>query len=209
VQHCLVFETAAGFCGIAWSPAGITRFQLPATGAAAAERLLRRRVPDAEPGPPPPAVAEAVAAVRRYFDGEATDLSGIRTTSGTERSMVAAATDCAGSSSGSCTSRGTRQPASARPSASAMLDSEHETDAADTRAIPRWCGSAQAQSNTVGAVSAGMQPGTSRHDEVDPTSLQERALPTQWLPSSHWEYSSHWLSSRLSQVKPSPSQRRT
>jgi methylated-DNA-[protein]-cysteine S-methyltransferase len=73
-----VFETAAGFCGIAWSPAGITRFQLPATGAVAAERLLRRRVPDAEPGPPPPAVAEAVAAVRRYFDGEATDLSGIR-----------------------------------------------------------------------------------------------------------------------------------
>jgi methylated-DNA-[protein]-cysteine S-methyltransferase len=28
-QHYLVFETAGGFCGIAWSDAGITRFQLP------------------------------------------------------------------------------------------------------------------------------------------------------------------------------------
>ncbi len=48
----LIFETASGFCGIAWNSVGITRFQLPATSAEAAERLLLRRVPDAEPSAP-------------------------------------------------------------------------------------------------------------------------------------------------------------
>ena len=32
-------------------------------------------MPGAEPGAPPPEVAEAVAAVQRYFEGEATDFS--------------------------------------------------------------------------------------------------------------------------------------
>jgi methylated-DNA-[protein]-cysteine S-methyltransferase len=73
----LIFETAGGFCGIAWSDAGITRFQLPTRSAEATERILRRRTPGAEPGAPTPAVAEAVAAVRRYFEGEETDFSAI------------------------------------------------------------------------------------------------------------------------------------
>jgi methylated-DNA-[protein]-cysteine S-methyltransferase len=77
VQHYLIFETAGGFCGIAWSDAGITRFQLPTRSADATERLLRRRVPGAEPGAPPPAIAEAVAAVKRYFAGEETDFSAV------------------------------------------------------------------------------------------------------------------------------------
>jgi methylated-DNA-[protein]-cysteine S-methyltransferase len=75
-HHYLIFETAGGFCGIAWSNAGITRFQLPTRTAEATERLLRRRVADAEPGAPPPEVAEAVAAVKRYFEGKETDFSG-------------------------------------------------------------------------------------------------------------------------------------
>jgi methylated-DNA-[protein]-cysteine S-methyltransferase len=75
-HHCLVFETAGGFCGIAWSNAGIVRFQLPTKSADATARLLLRRVPGAERGAPPPEVAEAVAAVQRYFEGEATDFSG-------------------------------------------------------------------------------------------------------------------------------------
>lgn len=70
-----VFETAAGFCGIAWTEAGITRFQLPAKSAEATEWLIRRRLPSAEPGAPPSAVADAVAAVRRYFAGEPVDFS--------------------------------------------------------------------------------------------------------------------------------------
>lgn len=77
VSHYLIFDTASGFCGIAWNSVGITRFQLPAHNAQATERNLRRRLPGAEPGTPTPEVAEAVAAARRYFAGEAIDFSGL------------------------------------------------------------------------------------------------------------------------------------
>src|SRR5206468_12460741 len=77
-HHYLVFETASGFCGIAWNNVGITRFQLPTRSAEATERTLLRRVPGAEPGAPTPEVVEAVAAVKRYFEGEETDFSGFK-----------------------------------------------------------------------------------------------------------------------------------
>jgi methylated-DNA-[protein]-cysteine S-methyltransferase len=73
--HYLIFETAGGFCGIAWNSVGITRFQLPTKSATATERILLRRIPGAKPGAPTPEVAEAVAAVRRYFEGDKTDFS--------------------------------------------------------------------------------------------------------------------------------------
>jgi methylated-DNA-[protein]-cysteine S-methyltransferase len=76
-QHYLIFETGSGFCGIAWSTIGITRFQLPVGTADAAERILLRRVSGGEPGVPTPEVAEAVAAVKRYFEGEETDFSAL------------------------------------------------------------------------------------------------------------------------------------
>src|SRR5450432_764526 len=76
-RHYVIFETSGGFCGVAWSDVGITRFQLPTRSAEATERLLLRRVPGAEPGAPTPAVAEAIAAVQRYFAGEETDFSGV------------------------------------------------------------------------------------------------------------------------------------
>jgi methylated-DNA-[protein]-cysteine S-methyltransferase len=72
-HHYLIFETANGFCGIAWSNVGITRFQLPTKSANAAERMLLRRVPGAEPGAPTPEVLKAVAGVKRYFEGEEMD----------------------------------------------------------------------------------------------------------------------------------------
>ena len=71
----LIFETASGFCGIAWNKAGITRFGLPARNAEAAEGSLLRRVAGAEPGTPTADGAEAVAAAKRYFVGEKTDFS--------------------------------------------------------------------------------------------------------------------------------------
>jgi len=71
----LIFETASGFCGIAWNSVGITRFQLPTRNAATAERMLLRRVLGAEQAAPTPEVAEAVAAAKRYFQGEETDFS--------------------------------------------------------------------------------------------------------------------------------------
>ena len=74
----LIFETAGGFCGIAWSGSGITRFQLPTKSAEAAEEMLRRRLRDAGPGTPTPPVLDAIAAVKRYFEGEETDFSGVK-----------------------------------------------------------------------------------------------------------------------------------
>jgi methylated-DNA-[protein]-cysteine S-methyltransferase len=70
VQHYHVFETAMGFCGIAWSDAGVSRFQLPTKSFEAAEKLTCRRAPSAEPGAPPAGVAAVVEAAKRYFDGE-------------------------------------------------------------------------------------------------------------------------------------------
>ena len=77
-HHYLIFETAGSFCGIAWNNVGITRFQLPTKSAEAAERTLLRRLPGAERGAPTPEVVEAVAAVKRYFEGEETDFSGFK-----------------------------------------------------------------------------------------------------------------------------------
>ncbi len=73
-----IFETTAGFCGIAWSEAGIGRFQLPTATGAGTERLLLRRLPDARPGDAPSEVAETMAMVKRYFAGEDVDFSGAR-----------------------------------------------------------------------------------------------------------------------------------
>ena len=71
----LIFDTAAGFCGIAWNDIGITCFRLPTTRADAAERLLLRKLPRAVPGAPPAHVAEAITAAQRYFEGQPADFS--------------------------------------------------------------------------------------------------------------------------------------
>jgi methylated-DNA-[protein]-cysteine S-methyltransferase len=70
-----IFETAGGWCGIAWNGVGITRFQLPASNANATERNLLRRLPGALPSTPADAVLTAVGAVRKYFAGEKIDFS--------------------------------------------------------------------------------------------------------------------------------------
>jgi methylated-DNA-[protein]-cysteine S-methyltransferase len=74
-RHYLIFETASGFCGIAWNSAGIVRFQLPAPSAEATERSLLRRTRGAEPGAPTQEAREAIAAAKRYFNGEEVDFS--------------------------------------------------------------------------------------------------------------------------------------
>lgn len=74
----LIFETASGFCGIAWNNVGITRFQLPTRNAEAAERILGRRMLCAETGTPTPEVVEAIAAAKRYFGGKETDFSNFK-----------------------------------------------------------------------------------------------------------------------------------
>ena len=77
-QRYHVFETATGFCAIAWSEAGVVRFQLPVRKAEAADRLIKRRVEGAEPGAPSEDVAAVVAAAKRYFAGKETHFSHVR-----------------------------------------------------------------------------------------------------------------------------------
>lgn len=71
----LVFETAGGFCAIAWNGRGIVRFQLPTARAAETERLMLRRLPGGRPALPPAVVERTIAAVRRYFAGEPADFT--------------------------------------------------------------------------------------------------------------------------------------
>lgn len=72
------FETAHGFVGLAWNADGaITALRLPSASAAEAERAVRRRLPDAVPGDPPAVIADAIGAIRRYFEGEAIDFSAL------------------------------------------------------------------------------------------------------------------------------------
>jgi methylated-DNA-[protein]-cysteine S-methyltransferase len=78
IQHYHVFETAMGFCGIAWSDAGVARFQLPTKTAVSAEKLICRRAPSAEPSPPPARIAAVIEAAKRYFDGEEMDFAQVQ-----------------------------------------------------------------------------------------------------------------------------------
>lgn len=73
----IVFDTTLGFAGIAWSDAGITRFQLPSPSAEATKRNLLRRAPDAQVTAPSPCIAQAVDAANRYFAGERIDFSDV------------------------------------------------------------------------------------------------------------------------------------
>lgn len=73
-----VFETAGGYCGIAWNNVGIVRFQLPTRSAEATTRNLLRHVPYAERAVPTPDVSEVITAAKLYFNGERIDFSGVR-----------------------------------------------------------------------------------------------------------------------------------
>ena len=86
-QHYHVFETAMGFCAIAWSVAGVVRFQLPVKSAEAADRLMRRRADGAKLATPPEEIAAVVAAAKRYFGGEETDFSNVRLDLGGQRTF--------------------------------------------------------------------------------------------------------------------------
>lgn len=68
-----VFETAFGYCGIAWSENGVTRFMLPVEAASPAAEHLTKRQPESCAAEPSGAAAEAVAAAIRYFEGERED----------------------------------------------------------------------------------------------------------------------------------------
>jgi methylated-DNA-[protein]-cysteine S-methyltransferase len=70
-----LFDTALGRCGIAWGERGIAAIELPGRDDAATRRRLRRAAPGATETAPPEAVAAAIDAIVRLFDGESADLS--------------------------------------------------------------------------------------------------------------------------------------
>jgi len=72
-----VFETAAGFCALAWNDVGIARMQLPTPSRDAAEGFLLRRLPNLTLGEATPEVAQLVAAIQLYFAGEKIDFSDV------------------------------------------------------------------------------------------------------------------------------------
>jgi methylated-DNA-[protein]-cysteine S-methyltransferase len=72
MQHYHLFETELGLCGIAWSDDGITRFRLPDPDPDAADKALGAR---AASDAPPPQIAAAIGAARRYFGGERVDFA--------------------------------------------------------------------------------------------------------------------------------------
>jgi methylated-DNA-[protein]-cysteine S-methyltransferase len=88
-QHYLIFETAGGFCGIAWNQRGITRFQLPMKSAEAVTRNLLRRLPSAKPGAPTPDVRAAMAAAQHYFEGAKTDFADLKLDLGEQTAFFA------------------------------------------------------------------------------------------------------------------------
>lgn len=73
-----IFETAGGFCGIAWNDAGITRFQLPTGSESSTENLLLRRIGDGRKSLPPVEIGGTIGLVKRYFAGERIDFYEIR-----------------------------------------------------------------------------------------------------------------------------------
>lgn len=77
-RHYQLFETAAGWCGIAWNDVGIVRFTLPTSSEVSAERVMLRRMPDITRADPPEMVRETIASAKRYFAGEAIDFSHVR-----------------------------------------------------------------------------------------------------------------------------------
>lgn len=78
VQNYEIFETVAGWCGIAWNDRGIIRFTLPSSSEAGAERLLLRRLPEATRTAATPDIERAIASAKRYFAGEAMDFADLK-----------------------------------------------------------------------------------------------------------------------------------
>ena len=90
-----VFETASGFCGVAWNDVGITRFWLPARTPEATERSVQRRLPGARSGAPTPEVLGAIDAAKRYFEGEAVEFAEVRLDLGEQGDFFRAVYDAA------------------------------------------------------------------------------------------------------------------
>jgi methylated-DNA-[protein]-cysteine S-methyltransferase len=74
--HYCLFDTAIGPCGVAWSPRGLTRVQLPEADRGATERRLQARaarVGEAVPA----AIDQLIADLRSYLTGRRVDFDAV------------------------------------------------------------------------------------------------------------------------------------
>jgi len=72
-----VFETALGWCALAWSEEGVVRGWLPVGSEAAIRASVARRCPDAAEAEPSAFAADAIEGVKALMADGATDLSHI------------------------------------------------------------------------------------------------------------------------------------
>src|SRR5947209_15670230 len=72
-----LFETAIGWCGVAWSDRGLVGVQLPEAHEAETRQRMLQRFPAAAETAPPPKVRLAIDEIVALLCGEPTDLSGI------------------------------------------------------------------------------------------------------------------------------------
>lgn len=74
----VLFPTKIGVCAVAWRERGIVSVYFPEANDEATRARIERRWPDAVEGEPPPAVAEAIAAITALLTGGRGDLTAIR-----------------------------------------------------------------------------------------------------------------------------------
>ncbi len=79
-----VFETALGWCGIAWrergdsaAPLAVTCLQLPEANAKMTESRMARRFGARKASAPPPRIAEVIEKIRKHLQGEVQDFRDI------------------------------------------------------------------------------------------------------------------------------------
>ena len=73
----ILFDTAIGCCGIAWSERGVIGVQLPEASEERTRTRLLRRFPDARAAPAPAAITRAIEDIVALLRGEARDLSAV------------------------------------------------------------------------------------------------------------------------------------
>jgi len=72
-----LFETAIGWCGVAWGERGIVGVQLPEAQQQGTRARMQRRHPGLREMAPPPAVQHTIDDIVRLFQGEPTDLAAV------------------------------------------------------------------------------------------------------------------------------------
>jgi methylated-DNA-[protein]-cysteine S-methyltransferase len=77
ISEFALFDTTFGACAIAWCETGVTAIQLPEASRTATAGRIKRSGARAASEAPPSEIADVIAGLRRYFDGDEVDFSGV------------------------------------------------------------------------------------------------------------------------------------